>query len=376
MSIRLLFILTFFTHVSFAGGRIILPLSAIHYQASPFTVGVVMSLLSVVAMVFAVSWGRYVDRVGVRGPMLIGAGAVLAAMVFGWAVPRLEALFPVSLVAGSGFVLYHIAAMQAAGAIGPPEDRVRNFTLLALAFSSGVVVGPTVAGMLIDEIGHRGAFLALSAGALVTIMVLALKKIEIPGHVPAARQGEKRRLADLLRNPGLKPVFIASVALSTAWDLFSFVMPIHGTRIGLSASAIGFILGTFGGAVFVVRLILPLVMRHLNEWQVLVGAMFLTGAALFIFPLVNGVPLLIALAFLLGVGLGSTQPMIMALLYNKAPAGRGAEVVGARTVLLNFSQTSVPLAFGALGSILGMTPVFWAMALALCWAGYLADRSK
>ncbi|MBI2508622.1 MAG: MFS transporter [Betaproteobacteria bacterium] len=376
MSIRLLFILTFFTHVSFAGGRVILPLSAIHYQASPFIVGVVMSLLSVVAMVFAVSWGRYVDRVGVRGPMLIGAGAVLAAMVFGWAVPRLEALFPVSLVMGSGFVLYHIAAMQAAGAIGPPEDRVRNFTLLALAFSSGVIVGPTVAGLLIDEIGHRGAFLALAAGALVTMAVLALKKIKIPGHGPAARQGEKRRLADLLRHPGLKPVFIASVALSTAWDLFSFVMPIHGTRIGLSASAIGFILGTFGGAVFAVRLILPLVMRRLDEWQVLIGAMFLTGAALFVFPLVNGVPLLVALAFLLGVGLGSTQPMIMALLYNKAPAGRGAEVVGVRTVLLNFSQTSVPLAFGALGSALGMAPVFWAMGIALCWAGYLAVRSK
>ncbi|HMP61559.1 MAG TPA: hypothetical protein PKA17_00360, partial [Phenylobacterium sp.] len=53
--------------------------------------------------------------------------------------------------------------------------------------------------------------------------------------------------------------FIASAVLSMAWDLFTFVTPIHGTRAGLSASTIGLILGAFGAAIFVVRLLLPLI---------------------------------------------------------------------------------------------------------------------
>jgi MFS family permease len=76
------------------------------------------------------------------------------------------------------------------------------------------------------------------------------------------------------------------------------------------------------------------------------------------------------LAFILGVGLGGAQPMIMALLYNQAPPGRGGEAVGVRTLLLNFSQTSIPLLFGALG----MSPAFWTMAAALLAGGWFARR--
>jgi MFS family permease len=101
----------------------------------------------------------------------------------------------------------------------------------------------------------------------------------------------------------------------------------------------------------------------------LIGAMIATGVALFIFPLVTTVPVLIALAFFLGAGLGGAQPMIMSLLYNKAPPGRGAEAIAVRTLLINISQTAIPLLFGALGAALGMTPVFWTMAVLLVGAG-------
>jgi hypothetical protein len=88
------------------------------------------------------------------------------------------------------------------------------------------------------------------------------------------------------------------------------------------------------------------------------------------------VPLLLALSFLLGIGLGGTQPFLMALLYAKAPAGRGAEVLSVRTWIINFCQTSVPLASGALGAALGMLPVFWAMGASLLVAGFFAARGK
>ena len=376
MNIRFIVVLTVLTHLSFAGCRIIMSLTAIHYEATPFTVGVIMSLLTVIAMLFAVRWGRWVDRVGVRGPMLAGAAAILAAMVLVWAVPRLETLFVASPLAGSGFFLFHIAAGQAAAVIGVPEQRVRNFTLLALAFSTSGFLGPVLAGFAIDGIGHRGAMLALAVGALASIFVLAARNIDTPRRQATAAQQERRRISDFLRIPGFRLVFIVSGALSMTWDLFAFVIPIYGSQIGLSASTIGVILGAFGAAVFVVRLALPLIAHRLDEWRMLIAAMFLSGATLLVFPLVDGVPLLLALSFLLGIGLGGTQPFVMALLYAKAPAGRGAEVLSVRTWIINFCQTSVPLASGALGAALGMLPVFWAMGATLLVAGWFATRGK
>jgi predicted MFS family arabinose efflux permease len=376
MSIRLIVVLTILTHLSFGGCRVILSLTAIHYQASPFTVGVVLSLLTVVPMFYALRWGRYVDRVGVRGPMLAGIAAILAAMLLGWAVPRMETLFVVSPLAGAGFFLYHIAVGQAAAVIGPPQERVKNFSLLALAYSAAGILGPTLAGFAIDAIGHRHAMLALAGGALIALVALAAGRKNLARQGAAAAQGEKRRVADLLRIPGFRVVFLVSGALSVTWDLFAFVVPIHGSRIGLSATTIGIILGAFGAAVFVVRLALPIFGHRVSEWRMLIAAMLISGVVLVAFPLVSGVPLLITLAFVLGAGLGGTQPLLMALFYAKAPPGRGAEVLSVRTWLINVSQTSVPLAFGALGAVLGMLPVFWAMGASLLVASWFATRVR
>jgi predicted MFS family arabinose efflux permease len=216
--------------------------------------------------------------------------------------------------------------------------------------------------------------LALSVGALATVVALAAKPTDVPRHTAAGAQHGEQRIGDLLRIPGFRLLFIVSGALSMAWDLFAFVIPIHGSQLGLSATTIGVILGTFGAAVFVVRLALPVIGHRLDEWRVLIAAMLLSGATLLVFPVVAGVPLLMALAFVLGAGLGGTQPLIMALLYEKAPAGRGAEVLSVRTWLINVSQTSAPLASGALAAALGMLPVFWAMGLMLLAAGYVALR--
>src|SRR5690606_7485594 len=136
-----------------------------------------------------------------------------------------------------------------------------------------------------------------------------------------------------------------------------------------SASTIGLILGAFGAAIFVVRLLLPLIVHRLSAWPLLIGGMFATSAAMAVFPLISSAPLLMAVAFVIGLAIGGTQPMIMSVLYNTAPPGRGGEVVGVRTFLLNLTQAGMPLLFGAVGATLGMTPVLRAMAAALLLGG-------
>lgn len=362
--------LTIVLHLAYAGSRVTLSLFALSLQASPFTVGVLLSLLALLPMTFSVTVGRLIDRIGVRGPMLVGATLLFAGIMVAVIWPALPALFVTSCLIGSGFILFHIAVNYLAAVIGRPEDRAKNFSWLALGFSTSGFLGPMIAGFAIDWIGHRRTMLLLACFALITLIALLIKRIDAPRQ-PADEPGAKqRRLVDLLRSKTMRRVFIMSGLLSMVWDLFSFVVPIHGSSIGLSASTIGLILGAFGGAVFVVRLALPLVIDRLGEWQMLIAAMISTGIALFIFPLVKTVSVLIALAFFLGAGLGGAQPMIMSLLYNKAPPGRGAEAIGVRTFLINVSQTAIPLLFGALGAALGMTPVFWTMAALLVGGGY------
>jgi MFS family permease len=327
-------------------------------------------------MLFAVRWGRYIDRIGVRRPMYAGAALVLAALALAAAIPRMETLFVASVLLGSGFYIFHIAVHQAAGLLGEPQSRAHNFSVLALAFATGSVMGPVAAGWSIDEIGHRYTFIALGSVLVAVLAIMTLKPVRVPRAANALKPGEKRRMSDLLRNPVLRRVFVLSGMISMAWDLFTFAMPIHGTRLGLSATTIGLLLGVFGAAVFVVRLALPLVIHRIDEWRLLLGTTFFAAGVLALLPLFSHPTVLAVLSFLIGVGLGGAQPMIMALLYNRAPPGRGAEAVGIRTLVLNFSQTAIPLMFGALGAALGMTPVFLTMAAAVAAAAWYGRSGR
>jgi hypothetical protein len=63
----------------------------------------------------------------------------------------------------------------------------------------------------------------------------------------------------------------------------------------------------------------------------------------------------------------------MSVLHEAAPPGRTGEAVGLRTSVVNLSAATTPVIYGALGSALGMTPVFWGLAVAL-WIALWALR--
>ena len=120
------------------------------------------------------------------------------------------------------------------------------------------------------------------------------------------------------------------------------------------------------------RAVLTQLVRHVKAWILISSAMSVAGVAYFLFPFVESVPLLMALSFMLGLGLGASQPVIMALLYEASPPGRQGEAVGIRTTMLNISQTSIPLASGAISAALGMVPVFALIALMLLGGAWFA----
>lgn len=364
----------FLLSLAFAGFRVNLSLFALSLGASPFTVGVAVSLLAILPMIFAVTAGRVIDRIGVHKPMLLAACAMITGLGLAFAVPRLEILFIVSPLVGSGFMLFHIAVNHATGTNEQLDGRVRDFDVIALTYSISGFLGPLLTGFAIDWIGHPRTFLFLMGSVLIAIIVLLVTKKNVSPCVPAGSGGKKRRLADLLQNYAIRRVFIVSGSLSMASDLFNFIVPVHCTSIGMSASAVGLILGAFGVGIFFVRLLLALFVRHLSEWQMLTMAMITTGIFLFAFPLVHVTPVLTFFAFMLGVALGGAQPVIMSLLYKHAPPGRGGEVVGMSAALMNLSQVGVPLLFGALITGLSMTPGFWTMTAVIAGASWQLRR--
>ena len=376
MPIALVVVATVLTHTAFNGGRLAISLTALAAGATPFTVGVLMSLIAALPMLLAVPAGRLVDRIGVRYPILAGVALLGLSVSVPAAFHVVPALYVAAAGSGLGFMLFHISIQHAVGESSTEAKRRDAFGWLSLGFSISNFLGPTVAGFSIDAIGHRGSFAVVSVFAAASLAVLATRRHHFR-HSPHRRHdGVPRRARELLANPELRRVFVVTGLLASAWDLFTFAVPVYGNSIHLSASTIGLILASFALATFVVRVALPWISRRLREWTMITATFAIACVAYAFFPMVRTVPLLATIAFLLGLGLGATQPSILSLLYAMAPAGRGAEAVGVRSFVLAASSTFLPLAFGGAGEALGMLPVFWAMASALAGGGLIANRRR
>jgi MFS family permease len=210
----------------------------------PFTVGALLSLYALLPMLLAVAAGRLIDRVGVARPMAWAGVALVAGIALPGVWPSLDALFVAATLIGLAFMVYHVALNHTVGSMGAPADRAVNFSWFALGFSVGGFCGPLLTGFAIDALGHRAAFLMLAAFPAAGLCALYLVRRRLPvRHPQHARNRRAPRRRPVARAAPAR-AFVASALLATGWDLYTFVIPIYGSSVGLSASTIGIVMGS------------------------------------------------------------------------------------------------------------------------------------
>jgi MFS family permease len=138
-----------------------------------------------------------------------------------------------------------------------------------------------------------------------------------------------------------------------------------GHERGLSASAIGAILGGFALAATAVRVALPLLAAKLHEWVVVTAAMVGTALLFAIYPAMHTPWAMATCSVLLGITLGSVQPMIMSTLHQITPEARHGEALGFRLMAINASSVLMPMLFGTAGAVVGVSVVFWTVGAAV-----------
>jgi sugar phosphate permease len=153
-------------------------------------------------------------------------------------------------------------------------------------------------------------------------------------------------------------------------------VPVLGHERGFSAGTIGLIVGTFTLSVTLVRMLIPSLAHRLDEKRVLRLAMLGTGIVFVLYPLAPN-PLVMGLcAALLGVTLGSVQPMVMSMLHHLTPEARHGEALALRSMAINASSTAMPLVFGATGTLVGSAVLFWAVGAAVGAGSALVRRLR
>ena len=366
-------------HATMAGVRMAAPLQALRQGHSAWSVGVLMALYAAAPVLLALHAGRMADRHGYHRPVrlaivlslvggLLALGATFAGPAASFPLLCLSAVF-----VGSGANLGLIVIQRRAGlAVSTSAERVRMFSWLGIAPSLANVVGPVTAGLMIDAGGFGAAYALMLALPLLTGACARWVPSEPRDAAPPRPVAQSSW--SLLSTPGMKRLLCVNWLLSACWDVHTFAVPILGFERGFNATTIGLIVGTFTLAVSGVRLLIPLWAHRISELAVLRVAMLGTGAVFALYPLAHSPWLMGGCAVLLGLTLGSVQPMIMSTLHQMTPDGRYGEVIAMRSMVMNASSTAMPLFFGAAGTALGAAALFWLMGAAVAAGSRLARR--
>lgn len=366
-------------HAPMAGLRMAAALQVLREGHGPWTVGLLLALFAVAAVLLALQAGRLADRHGYHRPVHLAVGlvatgcvsAVLSTAIGGWG--HIGLLCVAAGLAGAGANMGMLAIQHTAGAEARDStERVRVFSWLGVAPSFSNVVGPVAAGLMIDLGGFAAAYATMAVLPLLTL-VCARRVPRRPAREPAARAPGASAWT-LLHVPGMRRLLFVSWVISAGWDVHAFAVPVIGHDRGLSASTIGLIVGTFTLSVTLVRMAIPAIAHRVREVTAVSASMVGTALVFSLYPLADSAWTMGALSALLGVTLGSSQPMVLSTLHHLTPGDRHGEALAFRSMAINLSSSALPLVFGLAGTVAGPALLFWVVGGCSAAGAWVATR--
>ena len=374
MAIRLALALTFFNFVGANAARILFTLFALEMGAPAYAVGLIGGLLYLFPLLLSWPIGMLVDRRGSRSLLTFAAVCGAVSLALPYFVPTLMALYVAAAMNGLALACYHVTLQNLIGTLSQPEDRARHFSNFSLAGSLTNFVGPLLAGFAIDYSGHAVACLVIASQPVIALVLLLVWGGRFPGGKPLAPSGPGALSA--LRDPRIVRMLVTSGIVQLGQDLFQFYLPIYAYAAGLSASVIGGIVATLAVASFVVRLYLARLVKRFSVERLLTWSLFTGAIGFALVPFTGDAILLGAIAFFFGLGMGLGVPLTVILMYSHTTEGRTGQTLGLRLTSNNFVRVTGPILFGAIGTALGLPPVFWINAAAMVCGGLLVRAGE
>ncbi|NOS69351.1 MAG: MFS transporter [Verrucomicrobia bacterium] len=287
----------------------LVPVFAKRFDATSYTIGLVLASFSLLQFVFAPVWGKLSDRIGRRPVLIIStAGAAISYVIFAFGSGQAEATKALIILglarAFAGAFGGNITVAQAYIAdITPPENRSKKMGLVGMAFGLGFIFGPAIGGFSLKHIGITGpgwvAAGLCAVNFLLTLIVLPESRQPSSEHV----QGRPHvaQWLHTLAQPGiglLVLVFFFSTLCFSCFEVTlvllvckNFGLDIHNDA---TTGTVAIYLFVYSGliAAYVQGGMIGRVVKRFGEPKVIAGSLVITAMSFAMFPFIKGSGLL------------------------------------------------------------------------------------
>ncbi len=293
------------------------PLYVKSLGATPAQTGVVLSMWGMARLIFILPVGILADRSPARRLMLPGwyagvGGVLMIALApdWRWAIPGFF-MYGLSAVAIPITNLYLTQSLRHDPTRNPSLPIQASLTALWAAYSAGLVVSPTVGGLIGDWVSLRAVFVCSTVGfALSTAAVR--RTTDYPAPVRPTH-GQSNR-STLRRWPVLSPfilVTLAFVALYVGQTLSPQYLEEAG---GFSRSSIG----VFGSLNALGTAVISLGLGRLSSWRAFFASLLLVALAFGLLLTTGAWPVVVVAYFMLGA-YNAARPLAVSIISERVP---------------------------------------------------------
>jgi DHA1 family tetracycline resistance protein-like MFS transporter len=329
-----------------------LPLYAERMHVGAFGIGLVLSIYSMMQLLFAPVLGRISDHIGRRPIIMLGLlGSAASYTIYGFASSFAMLLFSRAV---HGACAATVSTAQAYVADTTDEsNRARGMGMIGAAFGLGFVLGPALGGLL----GHASLRTPVFFAAALTFANLIFAAMRLPeSHPPDPHSRlDFARLADpIIRLPRqllrhhltelFTIAFLATFAMAAFEATFAIMV---FARFGYGPSGVGGLLAYAGLLQALVQgYLLGKVVKRTGELMLIRGGMIVLAIGLAPMASVSSHAVLFVLLAMVAIGYGFASPSVASLISKRTERRLQGEVLGINQSALSLARIFGPIAAG------------------------------
>jgi MFS family permease len=313
------------------------------------TVGVIVAMMAVSAVVVRPLAGRLTNQRG-RRPIAT-VGAFVAAVSFAtYAIPNVETLAAARLVTGVAEALFFTAAATMVTELAPDNRRGEAVSYFSVAVYLGTGFGPAVGEWVSSQWNTRlGFFVAAFFGLVATLISRWLRETRPTGESNAAAPHLRR-----VNRIALMPGFVLALGMMSNVAFASF-MPLYADQIHTGASGVYI---AYAVVVILVRLFGARLPDVLGPSRCGTVATLVIAAGMSTISLSGTAWGLYLGSAIMGIGISFLYPSLMKLVVDRAPEEERASAVATFTAFFDVATGFGGLGVGLVASAAGYPAAF------------------
>ena len=340
-----------------------LPLYLDHLGASRSEVGAIMAASAVGGLLFRPAVGWALDTLG-RRPTL-AAGTVVLALSMG-AIGLVDQIGPliygVRFAMGIGVGALFTGYFTFAADIIPTSRRTEGIALFGVSGLLPLALNPFVDGAGVQPEDLRWFYPIV--GVVIASSMLCVWKLKEPQVERSPGGISAREVFRALRQPGLWPVWMATVVFSALVATFMAFSTVSAEDRGVGhATALWF---TYAGGAVAVRLFGARLPDKIGTTNMIAPALGLYAVAMLLAASAHSTEAFMIAGGLAGLGHGYCFPVVTSQVVSRAPEHLRGSALSMFTAIWEISSLGLTPLFGLVADLRGDAVMFASVAVFAC----------